>query len=219
MGNSSQNLIQNKGNNTIESSKENSSEVIPQNKPGKAEYTFGKLLGEGTFGKVYEAENNNNKYVGKIIPKDKLSDEKTKKAVEIEIDILRCMNQSENSLKFIDVFEDENYKIIIFELCDCNLEDLIKQNNGLNENLIYIILEQLNNAFMLMKEIYVINTNIKPKNIMIKYNGNSKVIPKIKNYQLSKQIDDYTSNNCKTLLYTAPEILHKKKFQQKINLR
>ena len=60
------------------------------------------------------------------------------------------MNNCDNSVKLFTHQEDENYKILILELYDCQLDDIIRQNKGLEENKIYTILNQLNNAFMLI---------------------------------------------------------------------
>ena len=130
------------------------------------------------------------------------------------------MNDCDNSVKLYKNFDDENYEILILELCDCQLEDMIKQNNGLNENQIYTILNQLNNAFMLIYIKGIIHRDIKPENIMIKYKNydNLQFIAKINDYGFSRQIKEYASTFCGTPIYMAPEILLKKSYDQKVDL-
>ena len=89
-------------------------------------------------------------------------------ALKREIDILYSMNNCYNLVKLIENFEDNNYEILILELCNGQLEDLIKQNNGIDEYKIYEILIQLNNAFIMIYKKDIILRDIKPKNIIAK---------------------------------------------------
>ena len=185
-----------------------------------SQYKWGKLLGGGSFGKVYEIEYNGEKYAAKKIPKNKLVIEKMKEAFERELHILYSMNVCDNSVKIFANKEDENYEILILELCDCQLEDIIRDNKGLDENKIYAILNQLNNAFMFIYNNHFIHRDIKPENIMIKYKNNnpSQLIPKINDYGLSREIEQYASTTCGTPIYMAPEIFIDIKYDQKVDL-
>ena len=158
-----------------------------------SQYKWGKLLGGGSFGNVYEIEFKGKKYAAKKILKNKLVTEKSNQAFKRELDILYSMNNCDNSVKLFTHKEDENYKILILELCDIQLDDIIRQNKGLDENKIYTILNQLNNAFMLIYKKNIIHRDIKPENIMIKFKNNDhlKLIPKINDYGLSREIEQY----------------------------
>ncbi len=97
----------------------------------------------------------------------------------------------------------------MLELCNCQLEDLIKQNNGIDEYKIFEILIQLNNAFIMIYKKDIIHRDIKQENIIVKYiNVNhSQFIIKTNDYGLSRQIEENASTICGTPIYMAPEII------------
>ena len=93
-----------------------------------------KLLGNGSFGMVYLAEYHGKKYAIKKISKERIDHNYyeedniyMKNALLKEIDILKTMSQFENSVKYYLDFEDEENYIIILEVCDTNLDDLLKK--------------------------------------------------------------------------------------------
>ena len=124
------------------------------------EIDFKKPLGEGGFGAVYKAtEKKTGKvYAIKRFSIDKLEDE--------EIDNMIFMNNCENSIKYYGSFKEENLIYLIMELCDCSLEQKIK-NKKLSIKEIKEILEQLNNVFKVMYNKAIIHRDINPKNILI----------------------------------------------------
>ena len=71
------------------------------------------------------------------------------------------------------------------ELCDCNLNEIIKTKN-LNAEEIKEILKQLNNVFKIMNKNSIIHRNIKPENILIKKLENNKYLYKLTDYGFSK---------------------------------
>jgi hypothetical protein len=111
---------------------------------------WGKVLGKGGFGEVCEIVYNGYKYAGKKILKGKFTNSDVEKALEREITILTEMNCYKNSVKYYKHLEDKFSHILILELCDCDLQHFIDRSiNGLDENIIYSIMNQLNNTFML----------------------------------------------------------------------
>jgi len=135
-------------------------------------FKWGNYIGGGSFGKVYEVEYNGIKYAGKKIPKTKLITNHAKKALERELEILSIMNSCINSVHYYSNFEDKDNEILILELGDCDLEEIIIKNNGLDENQIFIIMEKLNDAFEKMQINNIIHRDIKPENIIIKFKNN-----------------------------------------------
>ena len=65
------------------------------------------MLSEGFLGKVYEVEYNGIKYIGKKFPKLKLNNDKSKKDLKKEIDVLRKMKDCKNSVKYFSHFDDK----------------------------------------------------------------------------------------------------------------
>ena len=84
-------------------------------------YLLTNKIYENEFGKCYKANDNNNKlYLIKEI------NIKFKEYIENEIKILKKMN-SKYSIKFIELIEKNNYIYLVLELCDGNLNDLLKK--------------------------------------------------------------------------------------------
>ncbi len=73
----------------------------------------------------------------------KLNNDKSKKDFKKEIDVLRKMKDSKNSVKFFSHFDDKENEILILEFCECDLQTIIEKNNKLNINQIFILLNKL----------------------------------------------------------------------------
>ena len=193
-----------------------------QNEIKKEECKWGNFLGGGAFGKVYEVEYRGQKLAGKKIPKSKLKSAKSIESFKRELDILKRMSNCENSVKFFSHYDDNQFEIIILELCDANLTDILEQNeNGFNNDLIYSIMDGLNNAFMCMNQNGIIHRDIKLDNIMVKYtdSNHKNFIPKINDYGLSRILQDgIASTCCGSPIYMAPEVLLNNKYGEKADL-
>ena len=193
-----------------------------KNEIQKDQCVWGKYIGGGAFGKVYEVECQGKKYAGKKIPKSKLNSKNSQISFKREIDILKRMSICENSVKFHSHFDDQYYEIIILELCDCTLTDFSEKSiNGFNSDLIYSIIDGLNNAFICMNQNNIIHRDIKLDNIMIKYTDSShkKFIPKINDYGLSRLLQaGIASTYCGSPVYMAPEVLLYQKYGTKADL-
>ena len=176
-----------------------------------------KLLGSGSFGKVYKLEFQGKDYAIKKISKDKLENNKDpelgeylKIALKREIDILTKMSEFENSVKFYGYFTDDKDYILVLEYCDSDLQKLLKEKQKFSSSEIRTLMEGLNKPFKYMHNNGILHRDIKPENIMIKYVDSSKTkyIPKIADYGISRELDN---GKATTILgsprYMSPEIL------------
>ena len=190
-----------------------------KNEKDDMDIIWGRFLGGGSFGKVYEVTYNGKKYAGKKINKSTLKTEKQKKALTNEIDTLFKMKDCDNSVSIIKHYEDENNEILILELCDKELGDIIPLN-GFNDDMIYLIMNQLNTALNMMHYYNIVHRDIKPQNIMVKYTNDSysKFLVKINDYGFSRAVSDYASTFCGTPIYMAPEIILRQKYDKKVDL-
>ena len=183
---------------------------------------WGKLLGKGSYGEVYEVECKGKKYAGKKISITKIVFEGLQKELQNEIDILERMSKCDNSVKFYGHYTENNYEIIILELCDCELEKLLNDSpNGFSSSEIFSIMKGLNNAFKIMNMNNILHRDIKLENIMIKYIDplHRRYIPKINDYGLSKQVKGgITSTICGTPIFMAPELILRKPYNSKADL-
>ena len=113
---------------------------------------------------------------------------------------------------------------IVMELCNCNLDDMLKESySNLKDYHIKNILKQLNNSFRLMLKNKIIHRDIKLQNILIKYNNNNKTDYSVKltDYGISKQLYTLSQQNntfCGTPYTMAPEIIKKEQYDNKCDL-
>ena len=129
------------------------------------------------------------------------------------------MKNCDNSVSIIKHYEDENNEILILELCDKELNDIIPQS-GFNDDMIYLIINQLNNALNMMHYYNIVHRDIKPQNIMVKYTNqsHSKFLVKINDYGLSRSLRIYASTLCGTPIYMAPEMFLGQRYDKKVDL-
>ena len=201
-------------------------------------------IGFGGFGVVYKAKNKNigktraikvinkqtikstlnSKYIGQSekIEKD------YKKIIEkfkTEVNCMKlCGRNNPNSVKFYRNFETENEFVIVMELCDSNLMNYLQnRREPLNLSEIYDFLIQLNNTFRIMLNNNIVHRDVKLESILIKYkkSKNKKLILKITDYGISKQLKNlstFLKTNIFSIHYAAPEVLSGEKYSYKCDL-
>ena len=188
-------------------------------------YKILKKIGAGSFGRVYKGENilNNELIAIKEVSKSLLDgSEYLFEAFGKELEIMKLC-ETKNSVKLIEHLEDDEYHYIIMELCDSDLEVVLKEKkNGFTENEVKIILIQLNVILYKMHIEQVIHRDIKLKNILIKNDKNIPLIhfiPKLSDFGFSKIMEeDITQTKLGTPATMAPEILMNKKYNTKADL-
>ena len=203
-------------------------------------YKILEVKGNGVFGIVYKGREikTNELRALKVIELDKIKecifvygdenedpDKKLKECIDEYIKENKNMElcSNINSVKYYEYFNNEKNFVIIMELCDENLSELLlRKKEGFNEEEIYEILKQLNNAFKKMKENKIIHRDLKLENILIKYKDKDKYIIKLGDYGSSKRLNSLSRNYCNTkvgtLIYMAPEILNGIKYNYKCDL-
>ena len=153
-------------------------------------YVIDKKIGDGKYGAVYKAKNNNTgeqkaiKIIDKnkiqfIIQKDKIG-EPTEDEInqflsrffkEIEnMKIIQGKNkENSNTVIFYECYLTKEELAIVMELCDNTLLDVfIKKTETFNPDDIYILLNQLNNSFKIIQENKLVHNSINLENILIK---------------------------------------------------
>ena len=132
----------------------------------------------------------------------------SEKEIIILINILKILNQSKHSIKFIECFKEENSIYIAMEFCENNLLKIIK--NGLKIEEIKKYFFQINEILQTMRKFNIIHKNLKPENILLKKNEKNEYEIKISDYKLSNKILNE--------IYIAPEIILNKENKKKVDL-
>jgi len=134
-----------------------------------------------------------------------------------------CSKNNNNSVKCYEYFINNDYFIIIMELCDKNLSKLLlERKKTFNLKEIFEILNQLNNAFKIMKENKIIHRDLKLENILIKYNEDKTFTIKLSDYGCSIRVESLSRNFSNSIvgtnIYMAPEILNGEPHNYKCDL-
>ena len=187
-------------------------------------YKIVKLLGDGTYSKVYEGIN--------IQTKQKVAIKKLKNkmspweeySLHNEIRFLRQMS-NKNIIKLIEVFRDLNKDICyVFELCDCNLYEFIEKHSKhktfIAEEKIRNIIYQITCALNYLHSFNIMHCDLKPENILMITNNN---LVKLADFgtaiEIPKYKDNSLSNYICTRWYRAPEcILKSQNYNEKIDI-
>ena len=187
----------------------------------KPNFKIIKKIGSGSFGSVYKVlDINNNKNFA--IKRIEINDENKENIiiVEKEANILKEL-KSENIVKYIDCFWEEESFNIIMEFCEYNdlrsyINNFRKKNELIPESIIRIIIAELSNGIKEIHSKNVIHRDLKPENIFI--SNDYKI--KIGDFGISKILDgtNYAQTFAGTYFYMAPEIINYNKYTNKVDI-
>ncbi len=170
-----------------------------------------KIIGEGTFGKVYLIQNNKTRqlYAMKIINKKNLSEDNIKKTKR-ELDILTSISHP-NIIKVYKALEIEYAFLIIMEYIKTgDLYDYIYKNKKLSNEESALIFYQVFSTIEFLHLNKIVHRDIKPENILILKNKKIKLI----DFGLCNYIkeNNFLSTPCGSLNYASPESYKGKKY-------
>ena len=172
-------------------------------------YLFGRLIGQGAFGKVNIGLNI---LAGRVVAiksfnkkeLDKNGD--NMKKILYETDLMKKLNHP-NITKILEVFEDDDYILITMEYINGgNLFSFVKKRRKLSEKTAKYLFKQIILGIQHIHSHKIVHRDIKLENILIDLNNNIKIcdfgIGKILTYKKQLLYD-----KCGTPMYMAPEIL------------
>mmetsp|Transcript_32031 Transcript_32031/g.70006 ORF Transcript_32031/g.70006 Transcript_32031/m.70006 type:complete len:735 (+) Transcript_32031:42-2246(+) len=180
--------------------------------PVRTVYEFGKMLGEGSFGKVYSVTHkvSGEVRVCKIISKTTASMDMSEILAEIQS---MAMLDHPNVIKIYEYFEDREFVSQIMEPCKGGeLQDKIdevfkKGGKAYDEAFMCDVMKQTLRALAFMHSERFMHKDLKPQNIMLadKESAFIKVID-FGLAEMFKPAQDVSDNFGGTLLYMAPEV-------------
>ncbi|KAM4630471.1 serine/threonine-protein kinase 33 [Polymixia lowei] len=191
-------------------------------------YTFGRKLGQGSFGVVCEATHieTQKKWAIKKVNKDKAGSSGVK-LLEREVNILKCVNHA-HIIHLEKVFETPKRMYLVTELCDGGeLKELLQKNKRFTEEETRHIISSLAEAIVYLHKKDIVHRDLKLENILVKgsYHGddNDLINIKVADFGLSVNKGGVGSENmmkatCGTPIYMAPEVISAHEYSQQCDV-
>ena len=172
-------------------------------------YLYGRLIGQGAFGKVNLGLN---VLTGRVVAiksfnkKNLGKNGENMRKILYETSLMKKLNHP-NITKILEVFEDQEYILISMEYINGgNLFSFVKKRRKLSEKIAKFLFKQIILGIKHIHSHNIVHRDIKLENILIDFNNNIKIcdfgIGRILNS--NKQL---LHDKCGTPMYMAPEIL------------
>ena len=172
-------------------------------------YKYGRLIGQGAFGKVNLGLNILTGRIVAVKSFDKNNAELTgdnMKKIKYETDLMKKLNHP-NITKILEMFEDEKYFLIIMEYINGgNLFSFVKKRRKLSEKTAKFLFRQIILGIQYIHQQNIVHRDIKLENLLIDLNNNVKIC----DFGIGRKIaskNQLLFDQCGTLMYMAPEIL------------
>ena len=172
-------------------------------------YKYGRLIGQGAFGKVNLGLNI---LTGRIVAiksfnKSNLnSNSENMKKILYETNLMKKLNHP-NITKILELFEDKEYILIIMEYINGgNLFSFLKKRRKVSEKTAKFLFKQIILGIKYIHSHNIVHRDIKLENILIDLNNNIKICDFGIGRVLSSP-DQLLYDQCGTPMYIAPEIL------------
>ncbi|KAI9117490.1 hypothetical protein K1719_011656 [Acacia pycnantha] len=170
-------------------------------------YELGRLLGHGTFAKVYHARNlHTGKSVAiKVVSKEKVIKVGMMEQIKREISVMNMVKHP-NIVELYEVMASKSKIYIAMELVRGG--ELFKKvaRGRLKEDVARVYFQQLISAIDFCHSRGVYHRDLKPENLLLDEYGNLKVT----DFGLSTFSDGLLHTTCGTPAYVSPEIISKK---------
>ena len=172
-------------------------------------YKYGRLIGQGAFGKVNLGLN---VLTGRVVAiksfNKKNFDTKTDfiKKITYETNLMKKLNHK-NITKILEMFEDDKYILIIMEYINGgNLFSFVKKRRKLSEKISKFLFKQIILGLQHIHSHNIVHRDVKLENILIDLNNTIKICDFGIGRVLSNP-NDLLYDQCGTPMYMAPEIL------------
>ncbi|XP_044059222.1 serine/threonine-protein kinase 33 isoform X2 [Siniperca chuatsi] len=187
-------------------------------------YEFGKKLGQGSFGVVYEATHieTQTKWAIKEVCRPAAGCSKVK-MLGHEINILKQVNHA-HIIHLEEVYDTARMTYLVTELCvGGELKQLLQRKKFFTEDETRHIICSLADAVVYLHKRDIVHRDLKLENILVKNSpdedDNSRINIKVTDFGLSVQtggvgIENIMTEACGTLIYMAPEMMSGRGYSQ-----
>ncbi|XP_063044152.1 serine/threonine-protein kinase 33 isoform X3 [Engraulis encrasicolus] len=191
-------------------------------------YSFGRKLGQGSFGVVCEAthKETQKKWAIKKVNKEKAGSSGVK-LLEREVSILKNVNH-EHIIHLKEVFETPKRMYLVTELCEGGeLKELLQKRTRFKEEDARHIINSIAQAIVYLHKKDIVHRDLKLENILVKSShrgdDNNTVNIKVTDFGLSVQKGGVGSENmlqatCGTPYYMAPEVINGHEYSQQCDV-
>ncbi|KAJ1726158.1 Calmodulin-dependent protein kinase cmk2 [Coemansia biformis] len=181
----------------------------PESYERKHYYTFGKVLGAGTFGEVRDAVfNPDGRHVAiKVIKKSALNG--NEEMVHKEIEIVRNLHHP-NIVKLLDWFESKDKYYLVFQLCTGGeLFQKIMDYGHFTEQDAARLIRCGFDSIAYLHKYNIVHRDIKPENFIFRdeSEGAPLMLADFGIARIMKSDDEVLSTMCGSMGYVAPEVL------------
>ncbi|KAJ9132595.1 Serine/threonine-protein kinase ksg1 [Pleurostoma richardsiae] len=200
----------------------NGKTVLRSVKKGVRDFSFGKILGEGSYSTVYLATDRQSlkEYAIKVLEKKHIIKEKKIKYVNIEKNTLNRLTEHPGIVRLYYTFQDETSLYYVLDLCNGGeLLGVLKRTGTFDEECTRFYGAQILDAVEYMHSRGVIHRDLKPENVLLDDNmhikitdfGTAKLLPDPRNPNPTegseRQEESRAASFVGTAEYVSPELL------------
>lgn len=152
--------------------------VLRSVKKGVRDFSFGKVLGEGSYSTVYLATDRQSlkEYAIKVLEKKHIIKEKKIKYVNIEKNTLNRLTEHPGIVRLYYTFQDETSLYYVLDLCNGGeLLGVLKRTHTFDEECTRFYGAQILDAIEYMHSRGVIHRDLKPENVLLDDNMHVKI--------------------------------------------
>lgn len=205
----------------------NGKTILRSVKKGVRDFSFGKILGEGSYSTVYLATDRQSlkEYAIKVLEKKHIIKEKKIKYVNIEKNTLNRLTEHPGIVRLYYTFQDETSLYYVLDLCNGGeLLGVLKRTGTFDVECTKFYGAQILDAIEYMHSRGVIHRDLKPENVLLDDNmhvkitdfGTAKLLPDPRDprppeqMERSQQESGRAASFVGTAEYVSPELLTEK---------